>query len=122
MMANRAFEIKIDPASINAVVNNINQLSASFKAALEILMNTAAVEMVNYAKSNKPWVNRTGNAVNGLRQSVEWLTDEVIVITVYHTMDYGVWLELAHQRKYKILEQCIRSKAPELVSAAGRLL
>lgn len=96
------------------------EFQAKFKASMPIVMRSVASQIKAYAKANAPWTDRTGNARQGLQYRTN-ISDSEIEIVLYHTMEYGFWLELAHQRRYKILEQSIQAKAPELVDAIRRL-
>jgi len=55
-----------------------------------------------YAKSNRPWKDRTGRARQGLTASSEMTASE-LVLRLSHTVPYGVFLELASAGKYAIL-------------------
>lgn len=78
------------------------------------LANNWAARMEAYAKTHAPWQDRTGAARAGLAGRVE--TDgEDIVIYLKHSVDYGVYLELAHERKYAILEPTTKKFARNIL-------
>jgi hypothetical protein len=61
-----------------------------------------AKEVEEYAKNNAPWENRTGDAREGLTA----LGDQRLTsytITLFHTVDYGIWLEVRWDGKYAII-------------------
>lgn len=75
-----------------------------------------AARMEAHMKTHAPWQDRTGNARAGLAGRVE--TDgEDIVIRLKHSVDYGVYLELAHERKYAILEPTARKYARDVLKS-----
>ena len=90
------------------------------------VMGTALVENVNrtlyqtagdiedWMKQNAPWSDRTTDAREGLTASAtEHPTHPYI--TVYHTVDYGVWLEIRWNGRYAILVPAIEHWGPEVM-------
>jgi hypothetical protein len=62
-------------------------------------METAAESKM---RADAPWTDRTGNARAGLRaRHVESGGDHTLVL--FHTMDYGVYLEVSHDGEYAII-------------------
>lgn len=97
------------------------EFQAKFQASIPIVMRSVASQIKAYAKASAPWTDRTGNARQGLQYRTQ-VSDSEIAIILYHTMEYGFWLELAHQRRYKILEESIQAKVPDMVEALKGLL
>lgn len=62
-----------------------------------------------YAKQNAPWTDQTGNARQGLHGFVEDLSDTVTALYLAHGVDYGIFLELAHQGRYAIIMPTLES-------------
>lgn len=61
-----------------------------------------AKEVEAYAKENASWDDRTGDARSGLHaQGQQRFTK--YTITLYHTVDYGIWLEVRWDGKYAII-------------------
>lgn len=58
-------------------------------------------------KERAPWQDRTSNARNGLRSDVRVTRHQGvstrIVLAMYHSVDYGVFLELARAGRYAIV-------------------
>lgn len=61
-----------------------------------------AAELVEYAQQNAPWQDRTGEARAGLSSEVE-IENEVLNISLFHTVSYGLWLEIRWGGKYAII-------------------
>lgn len=97
-----SFNIQMD---VSQVTSNMEGFMDRLKAGLEVMGNTVGRNMQSYARANKPWTNRTYSARNGLESKVEWTSDTLLDISVFHTVDYGIWLELAHGEKYAILQE-----------------
>lgn len=72
-----------------------------------------AIEALEYAKSNAPWDDRTGDARAGLDVDVRW-EGEVIVWDMFHSVDYGLYLETRWNAKYAIIMPTLEMFAPEL--------
>ena len=62
-----------------------------------------------------PWTNRTFRAARGIYANVG-SDNESVWVNLYHTMSYGVYLELANNRKHAIIEPIIRQLAPEFIA------
>ena len=60
----------------------------------------------NYAKENARWENRTGHARQRLKSDYIIL-ENGIKLRLKHGVDYGKWLELAHEKKYSIIPETI---------------
>jgi hypothetical protein len=96
--------------------NHINRLIASSIALGQDWAGNLESEM----KKNAPWKDRTGNARKELMGSSE-LSDDSITITVSHSVDYGVYLELARDGKYAILKPTIDKNRNEIYKTYKRL-
>lgn len=101
---------------------SVEMYRTRFQTALFILCETVAIKMENYAKEQAIWQDRTGNARQRLQGEARWVGISEIEIAVSHHMDYGYWLELAHQREYAILEEAIEENQDELFRAIKRLI
>lgn len=105
-------------AGVEKVINNIKDHYDRKKiGAWEISQNEIAPKMQRYAKNNRPWTDRTGNARRGLTGRAK-LNDDELRILLYHTMWYGVFLEKSRGGKYAILNPTV-SKFKE--SAINRI-
>ena len=117
-MDNNMFNIDIN---VNEVVNNIEILDDRLHTATLVICDTVARQMENYAKNNRRWTDRTTNARRGLRGRAYWQDSQNIVTAVMHSVNYGVWLELAQNKKYAILEESVRANIEELNRALATL-
>ena len=76
---------------------------------------TKAVQLEATMKANRPWVDRTGQAKTTLRSSVSQPNENTVRITLSHGVDYGIWLELAHEKNFAIIEPTIRLESPRVI-------
>lgn len=114
--------IHIDTVSTNLMIQELNNIENRLTAALQIVSDTAAKKMADWAKENKPWETRTGHAVEQLSGNAYWQNKDILVTAVMHNVDYGIWLELAHEKKYAVLEKAIESERLNLIAQYVKLL
>lgn len=112
----------INSSSITTTLAGLEQVQNKLFDALLLLSKSAAKQMEAYAKQNARWTDRTGNARQKLIGDAEWINSKTLEVVLAHQMDYGVWLELAHQKKYAILDEALKAKAPELINAYKKLV
>lgn len=96
------------------VINGLNELKKKVDAGLMIYGETVAKDFESYAKGHRPWTDRTGNARQRLNGYVEAILHGVRVC-IAHGVSYGIYLELAHEKKYAILEPTVRLKANDAI-------
>lgn len=114
--------IRIDSNSLRTTLSGLQQVEDKLFEALRIVSHSAAKEMEAWAKANAKWTDRTGNARQKLTGDAYWANSKVLETVIAHQMDYGVWLELAHAKKYAILDKALREKAPELFEQYRKLV
>lgn len=74
--------------------------------AIRMYAETSAVKMEAHAQDNAEWEDRSGDARKRLKGSVE-IHDNGYAIVLAHGVDYGIWLELAHEKKFAIIQPTI---------------
>lgn len=82
---------------------------AKLEAAIGAVMEYQSANVQDYARSNAPWTDRTSNARNGLFAKA-YRNERAHGIVLYHTMPYGVWLELRWGGKYRIIVPTIQTQ------------
>lgn len=85
-------------------------------AAAEYIAPQAEAHM----KANAPWTDRTGAARNGLHAKVVAGSD-VVGIVLYHSVPYGIFLEVRHSGAYAIILPTIQEFAPKFLDTIGEL-
>lgn len=88
------------------VAEGLKQFDETVKAQLQVVGDVISNNMKTYAKTNHPWVNRTGSAQNKLDADFK-VTDHTMDIWIAHGVDYGYYLETRtdFNGKYQILEK-----------------
>lgn len=90
-------------------------------AGLVLAAASLAAEAEGQMKIKAPWQDRTGQARQRLKGEALHSFDKISII-LSHGVDYGVYLELAHDGKYAILWPTAQEIAPRFVEAARRVL
>lgn len=90
----------------------------AFMAGLERFMDDKAQDVQDYAQANAPWDDRTGAARDGLTADSHREGFDV-EIDLYHTEDYGIWLEVRWNGKFAIIEPTIQHFGPEIMADAS---
>lgn len=71
-------------------------------------------EVQEYAREHAPWEDRSGDARAGLTAKAEQrLTTYTIVL--YHTVEYGIWLEVRWDGTYAIIMPTMEHMGHELM-------
>lgn len=80
-----------------------------------------AEELLEYARANAPWGDRTGDARAGLDYEVS-LRNESLEVSLFHTVDYGIWLEIRWGGRYAIIIPTVEQKGSELLDRMNNIL
>lgn len=90
-------------------------------AAVNMLAKNAASTLESDAKEQAKWTDRTGMARKSLKGSVE-KTHSNYRIILAHGVDYGIWLELAHEKRFAIVNPLIELHAPFIMEDFKNLM
>lgn len=85
------------------VKSGMDEYARRVKYAVVQVMRYWAPVVEAYAKQNASWIDRTGNARQGLRGFVDDLSETTVTLYLAHSVSYGVYLELAYQARYAII-------------------
>ena len=91
---------------ISNMANNLEHMNERADAAVRVFAEQAATKLTSNAQTNAKWVDRTGNARTRLHSYVSAMSNGYR-ITLAHGVDYGIWLELANEKRYSIIPQTI---------------
>lgn len=109
--------IKFDYKQLLASLENAETKS---QVAIKMFAQEGAKKFENYAKKNRPWTDRTGHARQRLVGWVDTMKDKVL-INVGHGVDYGIYLELAHEKRYAILQPTVNAMSKEVLQGFEKL-
>lgn len=99
----------------------MEELPDKTERALLAYGNTAAAALQGEAQAKRPWTDRTAHA----RQRIKGYcvkTERGVRIYLAHGVDYGVFLEFAHEKKYAIIYPTLRRRGPEIIAAAAKVV
>lgn len=99
----------------STLFDGIDNFEPKTKDAIQELMLNYAIKMVEYAKANAPWNDRTGAARAGLDADVTDRGDQ-IVLSLFHTVEYGIFLEVRWGAIYAVILPTIETLGPDLMS------
>jgi hypothetical protein len=103
---------------VDTLSPHLDLLAAGVGGRVTTAMEEGAREIEAYAQQNAPWTDRTGEARNGLTATVSEDNGE-IVITLAHSVEYGIYLELKNDGEYAIIMPTLEAVGPEVIRAAG---
>ena len=76
-------------------------------AAIEMKINTQYLpKLRETAQLNAKWENRTGEARRRLNATYRTVSNGYNLVLA-HGVNYGIWLELAHEKRYAIIMQTV---------------
>lgn len=99
--------------------------SAAFALVLEEVLDGKLDELAqgveNYAQENASWEDQSGAAREGLTaEAVSSGFSKAIVL--YHTVDYGIWLEVRWNGRYAIILPTIETMGPRVMAELHGLM
>ena len=103
------------------LISGLAEREVKLKASLNLYGDTVAKKMEAYAKSNRRWQDRTGDARKSLRGTSQ-PSGNGVRVSISHNVDYGVYLEMCNERRYAILKPTVDKIAPEAVKGLSNLL
>lgn len=101
---------------------NLNGVDSQVRKAMVAATEYIAPQAESWAKSNAKWTDQTGNARNGLTGRASRPTDNSAIVTIAHSVPYGIWLEVRWAGRYRIIEPTVRYFAPKAMTMVGKLL
>lgn len=113
-----ASRFEFDPSDL---LEGLARAATRSQAAIEMYAENAALTLQNYAREHRPWTDRTGHARQRLTCTVE-PTGSGYMLVLAHGVDYGVWLELAHEKRFAIIQPTIQAKSGSILSGFEKLL
>lgn len=100
---------------------DLSELEKRFDAATRMLMQESGNKLSLSAKRNRKWTDRTADARTRLHASTR-KTKTGYRIALHHGVDYGIWLEIANEKRFAIIEPTIRLNSQEIFNAFANLM
>lgn len=105
----------------SGLANGLTKLESKTDKAINMYAQTGAVKLQSYAQDNAKWTDRTGRARQTLKGTSEPY-ESGYKITIAHGVDYGVWLELAHEKRFAIIPDTLNYGEEVVLPAFDKLL
>lgn len=117
-MANNTPQFRFDPSDM---LNRFAAMESRVPIAIHMYAETAAKKLESSAKNHAPWTDRTGHARQRLNCKVEGVAKGYQLVLA-HGVDYGIWLELAHEKRFATIQPTITREGPNILRGFERLL
>lgn len=114
-----AFRLNYNESTLK---RNLDNMGPKMGAMILMYAATRASEIEAKMKVNRPWTDRTNMAKATLRARVSQPNNNTIRITLSHGVEYGIWLELAHEKNYAIIAPTVREEGPRIVEDLNNLM
>lgn len=101
---------------------NLNYMHGKIMPACQMYLTTKASTLKAQMQHNRPWRDRTGMAKALLDASVSKVGATTLRMTLSHGVQYGIWLELAREKKYAILWPTINLQGPKLIEGLTNIM
>lgn len=105
----------------DTLTKGIAQFKTKMEKRFEELLLKFAIDAVDYMKSNAPWQDQTGEARAGLDAEV-YQDDHEMGVILFHTVDYGIWLEIRWSGRYAIIIPTVEQKGPDLLASMNHMM
>lgn len=99
----------------------LDALSGKSMAAVRMYVESAAVKLESYMKSHRAWTDRTGMAKARLTAKSQEVFGGFRIVLA-HGVSYGLWLELANEKRYAIIQPTILSQSSEVMEGFKNLM
>lgn len=97
------------------LLEGLDQFDDHALDSIEMVLGYWASRAVTQMRQNATWTDRTGNARNGLSADVEAAGDGALLV-LYHTVPYGIWLEIRWSGRYAIVGPTMLEIGPKVMS------
>jgi hypothetical protein len=93
----------------------------ALRKAVQVFTEVQSQKVQDYMRNNAPWTDRTGNARGGLFAQARH-SDAVNAIVFYHTMPYGIFLEVSNGGTYAIIVPTLNHEGRRVMSELRGLM
>ena len=107
--------------NVSDVLNNLSGIQTRIQAAAKVYGDTAAAQLEAEAKSNAPWNDITGNSRQTIQGDCQMLGN-VARISISGFTPHFKYLELAHEKRFAILEPTIINNSSRIFEGFKRII
>ena len=101
--------------------NNVKTINPKLDRAIVALTEFYGQKIEDEARKNAPWTDRSTNARSGLTTAIIHEPKRHRII-LFHRVDYGIWLEIAMEKRFEIIMPTLRVQGALLMARANKLM
>lgn len=105
----------------NTLSPGLQGFNPEAEQAIRMVLEYWAARAVTQMRQNAEWTDRTSNARNGLA-SRTFIEGDSAVLVLFHTMPYGIWLEIRWSGRYAIIGPTLDDIAPKVLRMVGEAI
>lgn len=102
------------PLDLSEIYENLRKLPDAVEKAVLAYGKTAGEKLRVKAVEDRPWTDRTAHARQRLHSDVKRIETGIRIILA-HGVEYGVYLELAHEKKYAVIYPTLLEMGPSVM-------
>lgn len=106
---------------ISDLVDGLDEFDENALKAIQITLDYWATKAMSQMKSGATWTDRTSNARNGLMARRFDEADGASLV-LWHSVPYGIWLEVRWSGRYAIIGPTLNSIAPKVLKMCGEAI
>lgn len=99
----------------NTIDDGLRDFDDDVAEAVKIMLNYWAARAITQMRLEARWTDRTTNARNGLNAQVFDEGDGGATLVLYHSVPYGIWLEVRWSGRYAIVGPTLNNIAPQVM-------
>lgn len=105
----------------DTLTRGIENFNPQAERAIRMVLEYWAARAVTQMRQNAEWTDRTANARNGLA-SQTYVEENSAALVLFHTMPYGIWLEIRWSGRYAIIGPTLNEIAPKVLRMVGEAI
>ena len=106
----------------NTLEPRLKTMPAKVNFAIGAVAKHSEGRIESAARLNAPWQDQTGNARSGLKAKARQQKFLVWEVVLFHRVPYGIWLEVAHEGRFQIINPTLREQGPMSMALLTGLL
>lgn len=110
--------IKVTAAQL---IDNLDDFDENAIKAIQFTLDYWATRAMSQMKSEARWTDRTSAARNGL-MAQRFNAEDGASLVLWHSVPYGIWLEVRWSGKYAIVGPTLNDIAPKVLRMAGEAI
>lgn len=106
---------------VSELLSGVQKLDRRLDIGVAGVMEYWDSRIEGHMKTKAPWTDRTGNARNGLRAVAFHDPFKAHGVDLFHSVPYGIWLEVRFAGRYSIVIPTMVEYAPKVMGMLNKL-